>query len=281
MKEIIYATDCSSHSAAALNFAIGFAKQMGAICHLAHIYTIPPVENTTLRSMKQIRERAQEEHLDMLVKYVKSNTSSDVDTEHIRFVALENTSVSNALFSLATEVGADLIILGKKDEHSLRGVFAGNIANNLLARLSCPLLVVPNAIEQTELKNLVYATDFEADDILALTCIQKVVEVFGSSVKVVHVPMEGEYASSEQMEWFKEMLLQKSSMPEIEFHMVLADSVSKGIQVFLQESKAQLLCMLEREEKGFFERLLHKDQVKQMKAMSTIPLMCFNRKCFA
>ena len=281
MKRIIYATDCSEHSTAALNFAVDFARQMDAECYLLHTYSLPPVENTTLRSMKQLRDRSWEEHQEMLEKYYKNNITADIDPQKIHFVVKESTSVSNTIFGLSEEIEADLIILGKKDEHSQRGVFAGNIANSLLSRLSCPLLVVPNAIEQTALKNLVYATDFEADDIVALTRIQEVVEVFGSSVKVIHVPVEGEYASSEQMEWFKEMLMQQSSIPEIEFHMVLADSVSKGIQVFLQESKAQLLCMLEREEKGFFERLLQKDQVKQMKALSTIPLLCFNRKCFA
>ncbi len=281
MREIIYATDCNKHSSAALNFALKFAKRLDAGFNLLHVYSLPPIENTTLRSVELLRERAQEEHLEMLKKYFDQYSFSSSDPDKIRFIARESTSVSHTIVSLSEELQADLIVVGKKDEHSLRGVFAGNIANSLMSRISCPLLVLPNTLQQTDLKNLVYASDFEADDILALIRLQEMVAVFDSEVKVIHVPIEGEYASSEQMEWFKEMLRQQSSAPEIEFHLVLADNVSKGIQVFLEENNAHLLCMLEREEKGFFDRLLHKDQVKQMKALSTIPLMCFNRKCFA
>lgn len=281
MDQIIYATDCSEHSVPALKYVLQFAKTIGARLKLLKVYTLPPVIYSTFRSPEQLSKKASEEHMEILMNFHKSNCSGSTADVPVHFYVEENNAIANTILSASTKLDADLVIVGRKDEHSTRGIFAGNIAGALLDKLTCPLLIIPDSITPFQIKNIVYASDFEADDIMAIIYIQNLVQSFGASLKVVHIPTKGEYSGSEQMEWFKDMVAQKTKSEKIDYHLVLSESVLEGIQSFVIDNEADLFAMLEREEKGFFSKFIFGDKVRRMKSASTIPLLCFNRKCFS
>ena len=281
MDRIIYATDCSTYGVLALKFTVEFTRILGARLHLLHIYSLPPIENTIFRSPEQLKRNTRKEQLELLRNYYSKNISEKSIKEDVYFEVAESSSISQAILQQARLIPADLVIIGKKDEHSERGLLAGNIASDLLQKLTCPLLVIPNKIELPAIKNIVYASDFEADDILALTQLQLIAKIYGAALKVVHVPTKNEYESSEQLEWFKEMAAQKMDLKTIDFHLVLSNNVREGLQSFIISNEADVLGILEREEKGYLNKLFYGDMVKKMKSLSYIPMLIFNRKCFA
>ena len=99
-------------------------------------------------------------------------------------------------------------------------------------------------------------------------------------MKVVHIPTKSEYSSEEQMEWFKEMVDQKLSYDNIHFHLIISNNILEGLHAFVKNSNADLLAMLEREDKGFWGKTLYGDKVIKMKSASNIPVLCYNRQCF-
>lgn len=281
MNQILYATDRSEHSIKALRYVADLAARLGSKLHLLNVYSLPPIEHNTIRTHMQLKRNAYLEQLDLLKQYWDSCLSMATSVTDVNFLVVEGSSISKSILSSVEELSAEMVIVGRKDEHSDRGLFAGNIANALLYKLACPLLIIPNTIAISELKNIVYASDFEADDIKALVQLETLVQKFEATLKVVHIPTKDEYASDEQLDWFKEIASQNMSSEEIDYHLILSDSVHEGLKVFIKKNKADLLAMLERDEKGFFERLLRGDMVKRMKTLSDIPLLCFNRKCFS
>ena len=66
----------------------------------------------------------------------------------------------------------DLIVnttsLGMKDNHSTRGYFSSNIADSLLDKIEVPLLIAPNDMTYNVPSTIVYATDFEQEDISSI-----------------------------------------------------------------------------------------------------------------
>ena len=228
-----------------------------------------------------LSKNAHEEHMEILKNYHKSNCPSTAADVPVKYYVEEDNSIANKILAISDKLVADLVIVGRKDEHSSRGLFAGNIASALLDKLACPLLIIPDTISPFQVKNVVYASDFEADDVLAIKFLQTIAKSSRASLKVVHIPTKSEYSCTEQMEWFKDMVAQKVRSNKIDYHIVLSDSVLEGIQSFVIENEADLFGMLEREEKGFFNKFIFGDKVRRMKSASTIPLLCFNRKCFA
>ncbi len=281
MKQILYATDCSEHSVPALKYVLQFANTIGAQLNLLHVYSLPPIVYSTFRSPEQLSKNASVEHLEVLKKYHESYHPVSTDSVPVEFYVKESNSIANTILTTAAEITVDLVVVGRKDEHSTRGLFAGNIASALLDKLECPLLIIPDTISPFRIHTMVYASDFEADDVLAISYLQAIAKSCSALLKVVHIPTKKEYSGTEQMEWFKDMVDQNVKSDEIDYHLVLSDSVLEGIQSFVIDTEADLFGMLEREEKGFFNRFIYGDKVRRMKSASTIPLLCFNRKCFA
>jgi hypothetical protein len=80
------------------------------------------------------------------------------------------------------------------------------------------------------------------------------------------------------MKWFRQMVLQHISYPEISFSAKQSEDVESGIQEYIQTDKPEMLVMMERQKASFLERLFHKDMVKTMEDEVGIPLMVFNKK---
>ena len=280
MKQIIYATDCSQYSRNALKFVVEFCNRLDASLNILHIYSLPPVDNTTFRSNQHLRKHAEQEHHQLLSEYLEASCP-DIDSKtQITLSVEEHNSITRAIVDRASKLEADLVVVGRKDEHSIRGFFAGNIANALISRLACPLLIIPNNMSSSDLRSMVYASDFEADDILALEQLCPVAKILEAEMKVVHIPTKNEYSSEEQMEWFKEMVHQKLNFDAIDFHLILSENIQDGLHSFIDGNEADLLVMLEREDKGYFDKALFGDMVKKMKSRSEIPMLCYNRRCF-
>lgn len=281
MDRILYATDCSEHTSVSMRYAMNFAHTTGANLHILYVYTLPPIDNATLRSHEQIKQYSEAEHLEVLKKYSKRYCGDLVDKTKHEIIVDEHNSISSCILEKSELLDADLVIVGRKDKQSKRGLLAGNIANMLMEKLNCPLLVVPNHSENHRSNTMIYASDFEADDVLALGQLHSLAEKIDADIHVVHIPVQNEYSSSQQMEWFKELVVQKMGETGIEFHLLISSDVADGLQSFIDKTNAGFLCMLERNEKGFISKLFSGDTVKKMKSMCEPPMLIFNRQSIA
>lgn len=279
MKTILYATDCTRHATPALRYAHKLSEKLNAKLIVLSVYDLPPVLVSTIRAPKHLAKMAAEEHMMVLHNYC-SRYLKDGMTADISLDVVESSSISEGILKRCLALQPDLLILGMKDEHTLRGYFSGNIANAILADCPCPVIMVPNQLRYRKLRTLVYATDFEERDIRAIQKLVKLATPYEAEILVVHIPTKEEYAGMDQMEWFEELLQQQVDYPNIRFHMIFADSVQEGLGVYVQDVRADLLAMLQRNSsRTFFGKLLHRDQVKAMENRSKIPILSFNEHC--
>src|SRR5690606_20065144 len=133
----------------------------------------------------------------------------ELDLNKVKIVVVCKDSVLNGLIKLSKELEPDLVLIGRKEKHTERGIFAGDIGQGLLKRLSCPIMIVPSHTNGSQLKNILYATDFEEADISAVANLISIASEVNAKIHVVHVTTEKQYTGTEQMEWFKEMLAQR------------------------------------------------------------------------
>jgi nucleotide-binding universal stress UspA family protein len=57
---------------------------------------------------------------------------------------------AQSIANLATEVGADMIVVGTRGHSPVGGVFAGSVAQRLLQVAPCPVLAVPPGVAPPE-----------------------------------------------------------------------------------------------------------------------------------
>lgn len=278
MKTVLYATDCTRNSAPALRYAYRLSSAMDAELHVFHVYELPPVTVATIRPPQQLEERLHQEQKEIVTNYCATHLKNELYLNPIRVQVVESNFVAKSILSTVRTFKPDLVIVGMKDAYTLRGIFSGNIANELLNKIDIPLLVLPNDMYYHGLSTLIYATDFEETDIYALGSLVKIAESYGALIKVVHIPLKNESDADQHMRWFENEVRQRISYPEIVFNVSDAEDVESGLHSHIRKERADMLAMMEREHSSIYDKLFHRDLVRTMEGEVSIPLLAFNQK---
>ena len=278
MKNILYATDCSPTASCALCYAYRLASAMDAQLHILHIYEFNPFVTASVRSRSQLEQNFAQEQRNVLETYCQKQLEHELRSHTPNYIVKEDDSVAEAIVATANELNADLVLVGAKTSKSLRGLFAGNIASTLLNTITAPLLILPYQVYYNGLSTLLYATDFEEVDLLALERLTALAAPYGALIKVVHVPTKKEENTATRMERFEKAVRAKIHYPEMVFTIHNAANVASGLQDSIEKEIPDMLVMLEREHPNWYDRLFHKDMIRTMEHQIPIPLLVFSGK---
>lgn len=279
MKSILYATDYSKNSVAALKFAYHLAIKLNSKLTVLHVFDVPlslasPVSVSYMKKEKRLFV----EHRAKLKAFCKEHLGDSLNGKGITFLVDENNSIPDSIMEKSLKFDVDLIVVGTKGESRVKEFFLGSTPKALILKSSCPVLAIPEKSDNLVLRRIVYATDFEQADIFAINRLVAIAKKFDAEIRVVHITTTDEYAGDQQMEWFKDMLRQKVKYPKLEFHLLLSDDIYRELIGYLEDSKSHMLVMLERKESTFYQKYFKTDMVKKMVKSIKVPLLSFNER---
>ncbi|MEQ8218720.1 MAG: universal stress protein [Arenibacter sp.] len=277
MKTLLYATDYSKNSVSALLLAYNLSQDLGTRLVITHTFNFP-----TVLGMEGLDERPILEgnpfkfHRAELEKFCTEYLGSKWDNPKIQLEPVQNNSVIKGIISKAEEYHAQLIVVGTKGASGIEEMILGSTAKKLIEKSPCPVITIPSDVLPRNLDTMVYATDFEEEDIHAIQKLSEFAKPLKAKIKVVHISTNQEYAGDLSMEWFKDMLKSKVDYPEIEFELLFSEDVFDTLRIYLGVVNADMVVMLEREKKGFLKKWFHRDLVKKMEDYGEVILMSFN-----
>jgi len=148
-REILFATDYSEASQAALPLAASMARESGAKLVIAHV---------SLREQYPVGELFDEEppldehELQELEAVVPSDPQ--VKYEH-RLLhgspgSTETVKPADAIVKLAEEENVEAIVLGMHGRSSLERMLMGSVAESVVRRAPCPVITIKSPISNTE-----------------------------------------------------------------------------------------------------------------------------------
>ncbi len=278
MKTIIHATDFSENAIAALKYAYELRLKLKANLWVIHICNFSTL-SSDLREpfLLSIKESFKQKNL-KLKEFCTTHLGAEINCDNVKIEVIENTSVVAGIISKANELEASLIITGMKGKGAVAAFFMGSTTKQLIKKSPCPVLAIPENATTEKLKSIIYASDFEKEDISAISKLSKMAEVFDAKILIVHISTEKEYKVEEKMEWFKELLNEKVGYDTIEYYLFYSHDIYTILNLFISEVEADMVAMLEREKKGFLKKIFHTDLVKKMETYGQVPLLSFNEK---
>jgi nucleotide-binding universal stress UspA family protein len=138
-KVIIWASDGSEHAERALEYARGLAEGGSARLIAVHVKEIAvgraggyPV---------QVDEEEVERKIQRQVNDLKD---AGIDANYKQCGASAG-GAAHAIADAATEVGADLVVVGTRGQGPISGLLLGSVTHRLLHVAPCPVLAVPPA----------------------------------------------------------------------------------------------------------------------------------------
>lgn len=280
MKTILYATDYSKNSELALTYAYNLSAKMEAKLVVVHVFDYPTFLDTiSLKAepaFPDLEGDTIKKHTANLRAFCNRVLKNDSSILNIDLEAIENKSVVKGIINKAYAIDAFLIVTGIKGASKLREVIMGSTAKQLIEKASCPVLAIPSDSVKTEIKTIVYASDFEEEDFGAIDKLTEIAKPFNAKICVVHISPLDEHIGTSHKKELEAKLHKYIDYPHLKLDILYADSALNTLKLYYQNSNADLIAMLEREDKGVKQKVFHRDLVKRIEAYGKIPLLSFN-----
>jgi universal stress protein A len=140
-RSIVVPTDFSETADRALTTAMDMGRALSARVHLVHVYAPvmvlpPPFDMVSLPTMFPNALQKMEEALETRAARVRE---AGITCE----VALLEGNAHVEIVRHADAIGAELIVLGTHGRSGLAQAVLGSVAERVIHRASCPVLVVP------------------------------------------------------------------------------------------------------------------------------------------
>ncbi|MBT8307357.1 MAG: universal stress protein [Maribacter sp.] len=277
MKTILYTTDFSNNSVAALKYAYKMSEQMETRLVVAHVFNYPTIIGMEGldEPFPHTEESAFKMHRTKLEEFCQEHLGNVWKNPNIQLQAVENNSVVKGIIATAEEWHAYLIVVGMKGGSVIREMIMGSTTKHLIEKAPCPVLSIPTNTSYIQPKIIVYATDFEEEDVYAIRKLAEMADQFDAVIKIVHIATQKEYQGDLQMEWFKKTLKEKVSYERIDFEVLFSEDIFNTLRIYLGDINADLMVMLERGHKSIVKKWFHRDLVKKMESYGKVPLLSF------
>jgi nucleotide-binding universal stress UspA family protein len=281
METILCPTDFSASSENAVRFADELASRMNMRLVLFHNIAAPVAQEMAAAGTDATgtwRELAREEEKKAQLEALKKALENSSWGEPIEYqTILRHGPLPEAISQVAQEVQADLIVIGNEGSESLKEVFVGSVAENLIKNASCPVLIIPPHATFKPLHKIVIATDLRGEPYVDMQWVLKLAALFGAEVLFFHVlptsqPSNQVYADNELNRIYKTLPYKNAT-----FYKEENPSIEAGISAFCRRHKADMLVM-GYHPRTFWQHLLTENHTQEMVYHTYLPLLVIHYK---
>jgi nucleotide-binding universal stress UspA family protein len=217
LKRILYATDFSEASRAALPVVAAIARHYGSEVFAAHVWAPMPYamiapEVATVLDRRQ--QRGAEEELERLLE---APPLQEIPGQAV----VKRGTPAEQLQRVVREHHIGLAVAGTHGETGFKHRVLGSVAEELIRSLNCPVLTVGPRLaqrfaNQNEINNILFPTDFSEESLAVFPYLASLAHEYRSRLTILHVLPPGT-ADSEVAKW-TELLrkqMEKALCPQI------------------------------------------------------------------
>lgn len=183
VKRILFATDGSEFSEGAQRLAITLARRCGArLWAMTIVLNGSDLEGVGTRNLRETQEREAQARLRLVVEAAAAEGLAC--TSEVAF----GDAPDHEIVGTAHEVGADLVVLGRRGKRGLARFMVGHATGQVAAKAPCDVLVVPRSAGMWSRRVLVATDGSEVGD-AAVAAAGRVGLQCGLPVSVVSATM--------------------------------------------------------------------------------------------
>jgi nucleotide-binding universal stress UspA family protein len=186
LKHILYATDFSPASEAALPYVKGLSKQYEGKVHAVHVRLPATYPIVGPEMMPQVMEAAEEQ-----AKFDAQQLHEMLaDVPHD--VSVSAGELWPTITDMMRKQNIDLIVIGTRGRTGVGRALLGSVAEEIFRRAPCPVLTVgphisKNTERRLEMKEILYATDFSPESLSALPYAVSLAQEHEARLTILHV----------------------------------------------------------------------------------------------
>ncbi|MFK7971057.1 MAG: universal stress protein [Bacteroidia bacterium] len=274
MKRILFPTDFSEAAVKASLVATSLAQEQGAQLLILHAFAPPEVfaEAGTVY-MQQNMERLQHD-IDLRLGEVLGDLKEhapDLDIIKISHVGFP----SDVICKEALEEPDTVIVMGTEGASGLKKMLMGSVTARVIEAAPCPVIAIPDNDDPFELKRIVYATNYQSEELEALRRVVDIAKSYNAEVVVLHVAEEDNELIDDVFSWYETVVREAFPESKLSFKLLPPAPLQEALAAFAKDCKASMLAM-SRRERGLLGRLFTASESKKMAYHSQCPLLVFH-----
>lgn len=230
-------SDCAMH---ALRVAAKLARMSGACIDVVHLYE----QMTDFHTENQRIREAIEEKLEQVPSL------PFLQGIELKKFLLRQMSITE-MFRNERLAMMDLVVMGSHGATGLRGLVGSN-TQRIVRQAPMPVLVVKHHIEDFEVKDMVFASNFSPVDVEKFDAFMPILELFAPKVHLLKVNTPKTFERSEDTNRAIDAFLQRHPLERFTATIYNDLSIEEGILNFSRSIDADLIAMATHGRTGFF-----------------------------
>ncbi|MBX7163167.1 MAG: universal stress protein [Saprospiraceae bacterium] len=178
LKKIVIPVDFGNGAKAAYYYAQQMTANSPAEIYLIHILN-PEKSGQNVNeaiALKDLQDFATQNKVGVL-----KNPNNGLHTSILKG------SYQDCIQAFCDSYNCDMMILGRRDKHSLMDRVLGSIGSKIAEQSNCPVLIIPEHILEAQFKNILYATDHNSIQLGKLQSVLNLIRHFGSKLHFIHI----------------------------------------------------------------------------------------------
>jgi nucleotide-binding universal stress UspA family protein len=276
MKNVLLLTDFSENSWNAIKYALSFFANTTCNFYLLHVNRLSYLAAgdtpyvPTQAEIEDLYVKPAKKQLKELLKQI--STELPKNKQHKFFPLTDYNFFIESVRKHVEEKNFDVIVMGTKGASGLKEHLVGSNTGDVITKVKCTTLVVPEKAEYKTIKEIAFPTDFNLSyDISTLQPISDILEKKESSLGILHIRENGEKINAEQQQ-NKEILEAYFEGFEYSFHFLTNKKIEDAIQCFVESRNIDMMVMVAKN-LNYFQRIFFNSKVEKISYHTNIPFL--------
>lgn len=264
MKKIIFATDYSEDSVAALKYAVYMGKMLKTDVIALHIYS-PSEEGEKMECIKKNQEK--------LLGFCRDHLKEQVSDCEISVAAVKGGNVPRTILDFVRDLNVQMIIMGAGDTGTIKDLLLGSITKEMTEISPFPILAIPPDQSPDKMDEILFASTFEDPDVGNLLDLTRMFSTLNPRINVVHITHKNNGTAERALEEFKLKVEKKVSYNKLSFKTIHSTHVYETLQKTIAETKPDMVVISDYHQKSEINKVIKREKVKKMQSYTRVPLL--------
>lgn len=279
MKTILFPTDFSTNAIHASLYAGMLAKKIGAKIILLHGYPVPiPIVTEqqlifdTEISVIHSEDDAKNNLAVFAEKFIEdTHLPANNITQMVEYGLL-----SDVIVAVAKSANVDFIVMGTKGTSDAIDRWIGTNAQSVIESVECPVWLIPEKAPIHLPESIMYAADFEEDEVIATQKVLDIAQPLGASCHVIHIHEYFELNIGSNIEKQVNELEDAFENEDVTFKNLNRDGIIEGLETYIKTHKTDVLALAVYE-KSFLSNIFNSSISKYFVEEASLPMLTFKK----
>ena len=252
MKKILVPTDFSECATAATQVALAIAKKAGAEIYFLHLHSVD-FDNVHVSIPESPKKNPDEKKLE--IKHIKGALDKLIAQAHSLGIEARQELVMNAgeerLEEYIKPFNIDLVVMGSNGARGLKEMLIGSNTQRLIWKSTVPVLVIKNKLENFEIRNIVFVSDFKIDCINPFETILHLANLWQAQVHLLYVNTPLHFRETNEVLADMKRYMHQFRTVKYLPHIYNAHDDERGIHQFVKSNQIDLIALTTTGRTGF------------------------------